>query len=139
MKVPRLNLGTAYSPGRPRSVKKLEELQFDPLVEMVNLSRRITSELEIQEKRRSGALVELNHLGKKRGYREDQHIALLGQAQKTLSELMRYAYGRVPENGTQEAPKRAGRLSITLTQEGETFDIGEPDNFDDAEYVEEGS
>lgn len=142
IKVPRLHPGIAYSPGRPRSVKKLEELQYDPLEDMVGLARRISAELDRQEQRREGTLVELTYNGKPRYYNEANHIALLGQAQKTVAELMRYKYGRVPEGAAAIPPKKTGSLSITLTKEGDVFEIGAPDDddgFEDAQYVDEVS
>ncbi|MDH5182251.1 MAG: hypothetical protein OEX12_00040 [Gammaproteobacteria bacterium] len=85
-----------------RSRARLEELDFDPLEKQVMLYRRLVKEDEWWENLKAGtSVVDVDADGKKKKtlrYSGIAHAAILAQMQKIGNDLMRYGYGRVPEN-----------------------------------------
>jgi hypothetical protein len=100
--------------GQKRSIKRLEELGFDPIQEMVNTYDKLLGELEYQEGMRMGTVVEVRGDGKARAYRAEIHHALYDRLTNIAEKLVRYGYGRVPE-GIVVDPSTIPPLRIELT------------------------
>jgi hypothetical protein len=107
-----------------RSIQRLEELDFDPIGELVASYRKLRKEIEYQEKLRTGELVELRSDGKPRAYRAEIHLGLYDKINAISKELLRYGYGRVPEvEQSNNGPARP--LIVNLTKRGEQYVIND--------------
>ena len=113
--------------GRKKSTARLRELDFDPIKNLVDTYKEVEAEVEYQRKMRTGEIVELSTTGKPRAYRAEVHHALLDKKIAIGDKLMRYAYGRVPENEEESKPSPPA-LVVQLTKEGETYVINESQN-----------
>ena len=126
-----------YGFGGKKSTARLRELDFDPIKALVDTYKKVEKEINRQEKIQEGSLVELNAQGLPRAYRPDVHHALFDKQIAVGEKLMRYMYGRVPDEG-QAAPMAPPSLVVQLTQKGETYVINEQppedeeEDFDDA-------
>lgn len=109
-----------YQAGGPRSVRRLENLRYDPIGELVANYRYIQGEIERQEKIRDGLIVELTATGKPKNYRAEVHHALLDKLIAIGDKLLRYGYGRVPET-IQIEDKRSQPLIVNLTKKGDVY------------------
>lgn len=138
----------SYGPGnlKPRksrvspvlSQKILQIHQHDPIVEQINLYRKIMDEVTRMEEWRDGVRVMLDAKGQEMKYgamARDSHFALFDKASKINDTLMRYAYGRVPEGNLPSGGQRAPTLLIDLSGEGDVLEISAPN---DPRMVEEG-
>ena len=115
---------TQYHRGGPKSVARLRNLQFDPIGELVAKYRKLESEIEYQEKIKTGEIQELGPGGRVRAYRPEVHHALYDKLITIGKELLRYGYGRVPEqvNNEQAIPQP---LIVNLTAKGEVYVVNE--------------
>ena len=115
---------TQYHRGGPKSVARLRNLQFDPIGELVAKYRKLESEIEYQEKIKTGEIQELGPGGRVRAYRPEVHHALYDKLITIGKELLRYGYGRVPEqvNNEQAVPQP---LIVNLTAKGEVYVVNE--------------
>ena len=118
---------TQYHRGGPKSVARLRNLQFDPIGELVAKYRKLESEIEYQEKIKTGQIQELGPGGRVRAYRPEVHHALYDKLITIGKELLRYGYGRVPEqvNSEQAVPQP---LIVSLTAKGEVYVVNEESN-----------
>lgn len=116
----------------PKSVRRLEMLNFDPISKLVERHSALTKELEYQEKRRKNEIVELTGSGKARAFMMDHLLMIHTQLFTIEKELLRYGYGRVPEQGMIENTRTAP-LVINLTQKGEKYVVNDygPQSEDD--------
>ena len=97
----------------PISVRRLNELKFDPLAEMVDLYRNVQYELaEIEQLKLEPSAT--------RRYSAMAHGQLLALQQKLVDSLLRYGYARVPEAVTIEQKEVPG-LVINMTPVGGVF------------------
>jgi hypothetical protein len=130
-----------YVAGAARSVGRLKALKFDPIGELVTKYRQLEDEVERQKLIRDGVIVELTSAGKPRSYRPEVHHALFDKQISIGEKLLRYAYGRVPDEGI-ETPKTPMPLIVNLTKKGETYianesaDTEDFDAYDDADTHE---
>lgn len=123
----------SFRGGSKASVARLEFLGFDPIAELVMVYRKLQWEVERQEKIQDGEIVELNAQGKPRAYSAMIHHNLLDKLAMTAEKLLRYKYGRVPENA-EEARSKVASLVINLTKKGEVYTInGDNDEMPDHE------
>jgi hypothetical protein len=128
---PGSQLGVAkFRAGAPKSVKRLEQLRFDPINELVETYRKIQKEVEYQEKLRDGVVVELQLNGKPKAYRPDVHHALFDKLAKIGESLLRYNYGRVPETVNLET-KNTAPLVVNLTRKGDVYVANDSPEEDD--------
>jgi hypothetical protein len=108
----------------PKSVRRLEMLNFDPITKLVERHSALTKELEYQEKRRKNEIVELTGSGKARAFMMDHLLMIHSQLFTIEKELLRYGYGRVPEQGMVENTRTAP-LVINLTKKGEQYIVND--------------
>lgn len=114
---------TNFKSGSKRSISRLDDLQFDPIRELVEKYRKLEGELEYQEKVRSNEIVPLTATGKIRWYNPETHMGIYDKLLNTGDKLLRYYYGRVPET-IQIEEKQAMPLVVNLTKEGDVYTIG---------------
>jgi hypothetical protein len=126
-----------YMMGGKRSVKRLENLGFDPIGELVATYRKLEEELVYYEGWRDGTIVPLTSTGKARSYVAEAHMALYDKRIKIGEALLRYGYGRVPEN-VDQSEKAPMPLIVNLTKKGEQYCVNEVQPDDDAFDVIEG-
>lgn len=113
-----------YKEGSRKASYLMRIENFDPLQKLIENYRRIEKELEYQENVRDGRIVPLTATGKVRSYNAEHHYGLFDKLNKIGSDLLRYKYGRVPENeGT--TGEGATPLIVNLSKNGETFTINE--------------
>lgn len=74
--------------------------------------------------------MELTQAGKPRAYRAEVHHNLIEKQSLVAEKLLRYRYGRVPEN-VAEKTKGVRSLIIELTGEGETYVVNGGDDAPD--------
>lgn len=117
-----------------RSLQRLEELDFDPIGELVTSYRKLQKEIEYQEKIRTGQLVELKTDGKPRAYRAEIHLGLYDKINAISKELLRYGYGRVPE-AEQNTGSHVMPLVVNLTKRGEKYVINDTTDDEDDDYT----
>jgi len=129
---------TGRIPGRPgyfagatRSVNVLKKLGFDPITELVNRYKDLQKECEIHEQIRSGETVMISRTGKELRYDAEAHMAVYNLLIQIGDKLLRYGYGRVPENST-EGPQRSASLTINLQEKNAQFVI----NDEQPDYIE---
>lgn len=119
-----------YMGGSKRAVARLQQLSFDPIGELVYNYRKLQSELDRQEKLRSGEIVELSATGRPRSYRPEIHHALFDKLNAISEKLLRYGYGRVPET-TIIDEKQPSPLVINLTKKGEAYIVNDNPDIDE--------
>jgi hypothetical protein len=110
----------SYKGGSVRSVATLNNLRFDPIVELVDNYRKLQTELHWHEQLRSGELIALLPSGKPRAYNADAHMKTYDKLLEVGRELLRYGYGRVPENGV-EGNDKPPSIVINLTSSDAEF------------------
>ena len=119
------NTGIAqYHRGGPKSVRRLKQLSFDPIQELVNTYRAVQLEIKYWEDIRSGTIVQLTEKGNPIRYNALVHASLYDKLAAIGKELLRYGYGRVPEVDTG-IDKQPAALVVQLTNEGDVFVIGD--------------
>lgn len=112
-----------FRAGANRSVGRLRALNFDPIGELVHKYRKLEEELDRQEKRRSGELVELNSMGKPRAFRHEDLVGVYDRLIDISEKLLRYRYGRVPELENNQKP--TAPLIVNLTKKGDVYTVNE--------------
>ena len=129
--------------GTTRAQAKLRALNCDPMEIMVWTVERLKGEVIRHEKIRSKELVELLESGKPRNYSNDLHLQTLDKLGNLTEKLLRYNYGRAPENVPTGGDKPKLGLTVNLTKKGEVYkagshatDTGEDDDFDDLDDVD---
>jgi hypothetical protein len=110
----------AYKGGSVRSVETLNALRFDPIVELVEHYRKLQVELLWHEQIRSGEIVPIMPSGKPRAYNAAAHMMVYDKLLEIGRELLRYGYGRVPEDVNLNV-NRPSTMVINLTRKGEQF------------------
>jgi hypothetical protein len=110
--------------GGHAAVHKLNELRFDPIVELVEKYREIEKQIEFYNDWRANIIVPLTATGKYRTYDQQVHMNLYDKLTAIGEKLLRYGYGRVPELH-EEAVQERVPLIINLNKEGDTYIIGE--------------
>jgi len=129
--------GKKFIAGSKRSQRRLETLGFDPIEKLVNLYRRLEEEDEWYcNLRMAGTVKQLDSDGnvkKTTRYSGVAHSTVHSNMARVGNDLMRYAYGRVPENVPGEnKPLSAMRIKLTKS---ETVTInGSTQEIEDAEY-----
>lgn len=108
--------GGVFRRGSSKSNERMQELEFDPIEELVLKYRSIEDEIEFQEKWRTGEIVPLNKDGKTKAYYQEAHYALYDKLNNTAEKLLRYGYGRVPEV-QEEEDKHFPDIHIHLSDE----------------------
>ena len=103
----------------PKSVRKLQLLNFDPIAELVKKHNILSDEIERQQKIRDGVIIEYRQDGKPKAYDKNFHMALYDKQIAISDKLLRYGYGRVPE--TIEVQSERG-LPITINLTGQQSD-----------------
>ena len=103
-----------YRAGSIKSQDRLNELQFDPMLEMILLYRKLQEEDRVMCQIRDGSTVFYNDDGRVIRYSAHAHVALQANMQKITADLLRYGYGRVPETITVDEQVTGG-LIINLT------------------------
>lgn len=94
-------------PRNPRAKtarQKLDELGFDPLVELVKTHRELGTEADKQRKVRDGELVVLKSDGKPRAYNSAQHMQALSEQGKIGGQLAEYMYKKAHQEVDNERP-----------------------------------
>ena len=100
-----------------RSVRKLRELEFDPLEAQVKLYKDLLVEEAYVRSLRSGDSMgrfRYDSEGKRIRYSAQYHASIMMLIQKTAGDLTRYSYGRVPET-TMVENKQVAPLVIEMT------------------------
>jgi hypothetical protein len=116
--------------GSQRSVKRLNQLGFDPIQELVQLYRQLQNEDKIMCAVRDGTRVSLTEEGRTVRYSAVAHVALMGQLEKIANDLVRYGYGRVPETVNVEDKRSPASIVVHLTKKGEEHLINAPHTID---------
>jgi hypothetical protein len=115
-----------YHAGGARSVRRLKDLRFDPIFELVEKYRMLEEELGRQERIRDGKLVlmtEVDGKPKQVKYSPYFHMEVFDRLLKVGETLLRYGYGRVPEMNELQVRRPSG-MTIQLTKEGDVYQIG---------------
>jgi hypothetical protein len=110
--------------GGKRSVERLKQLDFDPIGALVESYNKIQKDLEFYEAWRDGEIVMFTATGKPRNYNAEAHLALYDKMIKIGEALLRYGYGRVPEN-VEENGKTIMPLVVNLTKKGESYSVND--------------
>jgi hypothetical protein len=103
-----------YRFGYTLSQQRLRKLRFDPIDSLIKQYQKLEWEVQYQEKMRTGEIVELNSQGKPRAYRAEVHHALYDKLIKIGSELLKYGYGKAPDENILETPPENPRLIVNL-------------------------
>ena len=122
-----------YGFGGKKSTARLRELDFDPIKALVDTYKKVAKEVDRQEMIQDGRMVELNAQGKPRAYRPEVHHSLFDKQINIGDKLLRYMYGRVPDEGSAP-PMAPPSLVVQLTGKGETYVINEQPPEDEGDY-----
>ena len=114
-----------YTSGSKRAVMALKRESFDPIAELVSTYRTLQLELKIQEDLRDGRIVQLRVDGKPKAYYADAHYSLFDKLISVSDKLLRYNYGRVPENVDDIENRSRSPLVINLAVPGQPFVINQ--------------
>lgn len=101
------------------AVRRLAELGFDPLEELIKLYDKVSNEIEEMEELKLVPKILTD--GSVRRFSSMAYAQLVTVQQKLSNDLMRYGYARVPETVIVE--KEVPRPVINLTAKGEVFDV----------------
>lgn len=112
--------------GSVKSKKRLAQLNFDPIEELVITYEKLRGELEYYEAWRDGAVEVLTTQGKPRAWPADVHMSVFDRLIAIGDKLLRYGYGRVPETQIVD-DKRRTPMVINLTKKGQSVTINKPD------------
>ncbi len=103
-----------------KSVRRLAELQYDPINELVKTYHSLAALERFHDETRTGAKKHLDANGNVRRYSAQAHASVTEQKIRVAESLLRYGYGRVPEMlqvEHTEAPKLVINLSPTESVE----------------------
>jgi hypothetical protein len=120
----------SYRGGSARSVSTLNHLRFDPIEELVQTYRRLQEELDWHETLRDGDQTFTRPNGTTYSYSSDAHMKVYERVESISKELLRYGYGRVPENADMGLNRNA-TLVVNLTTKGDKFVINANDEEED--------
>lgn len=119
-----------FKRGARRSVIRLEQLEFDPIYQLVSSHREIVNEIAYQKELRSGAKVEVGPGGRVRGFNAENLSKLYDQKLTVEKELLRYGYGRVPET-LEVNTKPIAPLVVEMTGKGQVYVANKFEDVDD--------
>lgn len=120
-----------YRAGALRSVNRLKALGFDPIGVLVDRYKALLKDVEHYRTLQSGKIVELQANGRPRVFNYDTLVSMETQLATIADKLLRYGYGRVPENAEDEKPPMAPMI-VQLTRKGDVFVINDDSaNFED--------
>jgi hypothetical protein len=105
-----------YHAGSKRSQERLSELKYDPIGELVEQYHQLGEAILSEIRWRDGEEVRLNAKGQPRTYHHDMLDKLLDKRLKIAEALLRYGYGRVPENAPVEE-KEVPMFNIVLSKD----------------------
>jgi hypothetical protein len=118
------NGGARRGAGRPKgskninsqdSVKKLEELKFDPITEMVSMVEAIDKDLLKTHVDKNGATVPTIRLG------SGAHAQLMATRGTLINNLMRYGYRPVVEKTeTEDLTDKTMKINFSFNKEEES-------------------
>lgn len=111
-----------FPAGGLKSVRRLKELQYDPIKELVKLYNKLTAEDKYHEDVREGRRLDAD--GDPVRYRVQAHVSVKEQMIRVAESLLRYGYGRVPE--TMQIEGDMSPLVINLTN-GASLTVSEGD------------
>jgi hypothetical protein len=110
------NGGPGASKGGVKSVRRLAELNFDPIQQLVETYNKICAEITYQEKRRDGVINEMIPGTERiRSFNIDAYLKLIDQRTTIAEKLLRFGYGRVPET---DAPENVEKPLLTINLPG---------------------
>ena len=127
-----------YTPYKGKNTKKkykgitrLKKLDYDPIKELVWLARELGNENQYWKDVRSGNLVDIQENGRERKYSAVAHTGVLALMQKVATDLLPYAYSKVPEDHNMNV-SGGGQFNI-ISGEVDRSDVGiiEHDKDDD--------
>jgi len=136
--------GKRFMAGSQRSKRRLKSLKFDPIEKLTKLYARMEEEDEYYtELRKETYVVNMDEEGQtfKHRYSGVAHMALFANMEKVGNDLLRYAYGRVPEtsnlNDVPASPMKI-ILSGDSVEPGRAAIVINPrhEEIEDAEYTE---
>jgi hypothetical protein len=121
-----------YVAGSQRSQKRLTDLNYDPIGELVKQYHRLQECIDEELKYKSGELVKLSlRDGKPLMWRPDALHRYMDQAIVVAEKLLRYGYGRVPEINVTEN-RSLPPLIVQTTAKGEIYHTsGDEDETDE--------
>jgi hypothetical protein len=132
------NASPRFFDGGKRSIAVLKANGFCPITELITQYGKLQLELKYWEDVRDGKIIRLGPNGKevRSSYNSDAHMAVYNLLITVGDKLLRYGYGRVPEN-LPDAPTRPQALVINLTTDdgNKTYSINNGEEFTDAEIV----
>jgi len=113
--------GKKFIAGSKRSQRRLATLNFDPIQKLVKLYERLEQEDEYYcNLRQVGKVTELDKKGdvkKSHKYSGVAHATVFANMSKIGNDLLRYAYGRVPETlNLNTQPTRPMVIKLTDTK-----------------------
>lgn len=116
-------LAPIQSDGTYGGIKVFKRKQFDSLGDLIDVSKKLSSEIEYQEKVRSGTVKELRLDGKERAFRAENLLGAYGLKIQATRELIKYQYAKAPEK--EETPKgKSKKFVIQLTRgDDDVFEI----------------
>lgn len=130
---------STYVRGAQRSVSRLKQLRFDPIEKLVGQYTRLEEEITHYKQIRAGTRIELLGNGKPRTFSYEVLMKMEEQLQGIAKELLRYGYGRVPENEDPNAHKqKSGGLVVKLHKQGDVYTAGGPTEDDPDDFEESG-
>jgi len=117
------NATPRFFDGGKRSIAVLKANRFDPITKLIEQYNKLTEELKYWEDCRSNRIVKVLANGREVSmYNPDAHMAVYNLLVNIGDKLLRYGYGRVPEN-LPEAPNKPQALFIQLGKEGDVYGI----------------
>lgn len=81
-----------------KGIQKLKKMDYDPIKELVWLARELADQNQYWKDIRDGKLVELTEKGGNKRYSAVAHVGVLGLMGKVATDLLPYAYSKVPED-----------------------------------------
>ena len=126
-----------YYAGGKRSQEVMKALGYDPIKELVETHKTLQKQLDFHEKVKQGIFVPLAASGRPIRYNANAHNECLAMLIKVGESLLRYKYGRVPEE-TSNADKEPGALVINLSKDIATYKSLEKEAIDAEMDKEDG-
>ena len=97
---------------------------YDPIRELLQLYYQLERELEFYDQWRANKIKPLTATGRHRTYNQEVHMNLYDKLMNIHDKLLRYGYGRVPEN-VVNMHKEPKRLTIVMHDENKSFSVEE--------------
>ncbi len=116
-------IAPTQSNGTYGGIQVFRQKKFDSLGDLIDVSRKLNSEIQYQEDLRSGRIKELRLDGKERAFRAENLLGAYGLKIQATRELIKYQYSKAPEK--EETPKGTQKkFTIELTRgEDDVFEI----------------